>query len=313
MRRIVPKPRPEGIRWLRSDGKPNFSDRLRRREGDAKIVARRPPRWVSKNSTVLLASEEMTRNNIRSLIVAEPATLKLEGLVTAMDIVNYLGGGELYDIVEKRHNKSLYAALVKERVYSVMNPNPIYAYTTEKLTDIVEKMIVNNVGVIPVVFPDDNSVWGVITEHDIVRELVEKKIGKTVEEVMTRNVVYVDSKAKLIDALKNMVKYGVRRLPIVDNEDKTLWGMITAKDVVRFIGSHEVFFHAERGIIDEIHEVPVKLVGTPGVATISPDADVGDAATLMSQKNTSSLIVVEDGEMKGIITERDVLYALALG
>ncbi len=305
-----PRPRPEGIRWLRSDGKPNFSDRIRRKEGDAKVIARRPVIWASKSATILYAFEEMTRHNIRSLVVAEPSHERLEGLVTAMDLVNYLGGGEYYDIVVKRYNKNIYRALTVEKIASVMNPNPVYALTTEKLTDIVEKMVVNNIGVIPVVFPDDHSLWGIITEHDIVRELVEKTVGKKVRDVMTKNVVYVEAGAKLIDAMKTMVKYGVRRLPIVDR-DQSIWGIITAKDIVRFVGSHEAFQHIVTGTIEEIHELPVKVIGTPGVVSIDPDADVGEAATLMAKRGTSSLIVVENGEMVGIITERDVLYAVA--
>lgn len=47
------------------------------------------------------------------------------------------------------------------------------------------------------------------------------------------------------------------------------------------------------------------------VYTISPDEDAGNAATLMASKGVSSLLVVENGELKGIITERDILYALA--
>ncbi len=300
--------RPEGIRWLRSDGKPDFGGRIHRKSGEARLLARRPVYTVTKTSTVLRALEEMALRGVRALPVVQPHAPLLEGIVTAMDMVNYLGGGELYNIVAKRHGGSIYSALLRESVSSIMNPNPIYATVEEDLRDILEKMVVNSIGVIPVV-ERDGTLWGIITEHDIVRHLMEKRVGVTVEQVMTRNVVFITSDATLGDAMKTMTKYGVRRLPVL--EEERVWGMITAKHVVRFFGSHDVFRYIEGDQVSEALEAPVKLVGEPGYHSIPPTADVGEAATKMMEKGVSSLLVEEDGKLLGIITERDVLYALA--
>jgi CBS domain-containing protein len=256
-----------------------------------------------------MAAEEMTRHNVRALPVVVPNSEKLEGMLTAMDLVNYLGGGELYNIVKNRHGGNIYSALLREHVESVMNPNPAYVTIYDKLPKILEVMVLKNVGVVPVVM-EDGSLWGIITEHDLVRELIEKKIGVKVAEVMTKEVITISSSATIKEAAQQMVKYGIRRLPIVE-ENGNIWGIITAKDIVRFFGSHDVFRYIEGTDIEEALRAPVKLVAAPGFHTISPDADVGDAATLMAEKGTSSLLVVEDGQLKGIITERDILYAVA--
>ena len=301
--------RPEGVRWLRSDGKPNFSDRIYRREGDAKLLATRPVYTTTRTETVLEALEKMTKYNIRVLPVVNPANQKLEGVVTTMDFVNYLGGGDYYNIVVNRHGGELFSALRREHIESIMNPNPFFVTVADKLRTIIEKMVVNNVGVLPVVF-DDGTIWGIITEHDLVRHLAEKIVGKRVKDVMTENVIYVPSSATLGDALKTMVRYGVRRLPIVEEEGH-VWGMITAKDVVRFFGSHDVFRYTTTNKFEEVLNIPVKVVGAPVYYTIEPKADIGKAATLMIEKNVSSLLVVEGGKLVGIITERDILYGLA--
>jgi len=306
---IVPPRRPEGIRWLRSDGMPNFSDRVHKHPGDAKIIARRPVYTVTKTATILMAAEEMTRYNVRALPVVIPNSEKLEGMLTAMDLVNYFGGGELYNIVKNRHKDNIYSALLREHVESVMNPNPVYVTIYDKLPKILEVMVLKNVGVVPVVM-DDGSIWGIITEHDLVRELVEKKVGVKVSEVMTKDVITIESSATIKDAAERMVKYGIRRLPVVE-ENGGIWGIITAKDIVRFFGSHDVFRYTETTSMEEALRTPVKVVAAPGYVTINPEADVGDAATLMAEKGTSSLLVVEDGKLKGIITERDILYAIA--
>ncbi|WP_048061830.1 CBS domain-containing protein [Hyperthermus butylicus] len=306
---VPPRRRPEGIRWLRSDGKPNFSDRIHRHEGEAKLLAKRPVYTTTRTSTILRLLEDMTRYNVRAMPVIVPNKETLEGMVTVMDAVSYLGGGELYDIVVKRHGRNIYAALLKEYVSSIMNPNPVYVTVDDKLTKILEVMVTRNVGVLPVLY-HDGTIWGIITEHDIVGYLAEKTVGRRVSEVMTTNVITISVDATLKEAMETMIKYGVRRLPIV--ADNSVWGMITAKDIVRFFGSHEVFTFVETGNVEEALATPVKIVGVNDYVTISPDADVGEAAKLMIDKGVSSLLVVEEGKLTGIITERDILYALAI-
>nr|WP_232223969.1 CBS domain-containing protein [Anoxybacillus tepidamans] len=45
---------------------------------------------------------------------------------------------------------------------------------------------------------------------------------------------------------------------------------------------------------------------TTNVATISPNQTVQEAAQLMSQKNIGALPVVENGQVRGMITDRDI-------
>ncbi|WP_181555846.1 CBS domain-containing protein [Thermaerobacillus caldiproteolyticus] len=50
----------------------------------------------------------------------------------------------------------------------------------------------------------------------------------------------------------------------------------------------------------------VESIMTKNVATVSPNQTVQEAAQLMSQKNVGALPVVENGQVKGIITDRDI-------
>src|SRR5438045_2661364 len=50
------------------------------------------------------------------------------------------------------------------------------------------------------------------------------------------------------------------------------------------------------------------------VVTISPQASAYEAATRMSERNIGSLVVMEEGRLVGVITERDILQrVVALG
>lgn len=47
------------------------------------------------------------------------------------------------------------------------------------------------------------------------------------------------------------------------------------------------------------------------VATCAPDTPIVEAAQQMTASETGSLVVIDDGELVGIVTERDVLRAVA--
>jgi CBS domain-containing protein len=50
----------------------------------------------------------------------------------------------------------------------------------------------------------------------------------------------------------------------------------------------------------------VQSIMTKNVATISPNQTIQEAAQLMSQHNVGALPVVENGQVKGIVTDRDI-------
>ncbi|SFA51576.1 CBS domain-containing protein [Parageobacillus thermantarcticus] len=50
----------------------------------------------------------------------------------------------------------------------------------------------------------------------------------------------------------------------------------------------------------------VQDIMTKNVATVSPNQTVQEAAQIMSQKNIGALPVVENGQVKGMITDRDI-------
>jgi CBS domain-containing protein len=59
--------------------------------------------------------------------------------------------------------------------------------------------------------------------------------------------------------------------------------------------------------------VKVSEIMTPAAVTDRPDDTLAEAARKMWEQQTGSLVVTEDDELIGIITERDVLKAVATG
>ncbi len=299
---------PERHRWLRSDGTPNFSDRIYRKTEDMEVLAKKPVETVSSSTPILEALEKMSRG-YRSLIVVKGQGF-LEGLIVLMDMINYLGGGEYYNIVVNRHGRNIYSAVRNEPVETIMNRDPIVAYIDEKFPQVLEKMVLHGIGILPVV-TRDNQVYGIITEKDVLDYLSATSfVGIKVSEVMSSPVVTVSSSDPLKKAMETMVKYGFRRLPVT--RDNTVEGLIAAMNIVKFFGSHEAFKYTVSGDIEEVLRISVSDIMVRGVVTVSPDIDVGEAAGLMASKGVGSVLVVnENNELVGIVSERDILYAIA--
>lgn len=302
--------RPEGIRWVRSDGTPNWSQRVSEGRMEAAEIASRPPITIHPASTILEAAELIAKHRVRGLVLAD-AKMVLQGLVVATDIVNYLGGGEYYNIIINRYNGNVFRALRDEKISSIANPSPIHVRVDESLQGLLEIMVREGVGLLPVV-NFENKVYGVVTEHDLVRMLASGYIGVSVSEVASRSIVAVGVEDTIKRAAELMVRHGFRRLPVVGS-DGSIKGMVTAKDIVAFFGSHRAFELATTGQIEEVLKTPIYELMTPGVITVEEHEDVSTAAKIMEEHGVSGLIVVDQsGNATGIVTERDILLAIAI-
>ncbi|PVU68336.1 signal transduction protein, partial [Acidilobus sp. SCGC AC-742_M05] len=91
----------EVYRYLRVDAEPNWSQRVREKEGEIMAIASRPPVTITFTSPIISAVELMYKRRIRGLVVVD-ARGALKGAVTAMDFIGYLGGSS-YNIVRERH------------------------------------------------------------------------------------------------------------------------------------------------------------------------------------------------------------------
>jgi CBS domain-containing protein len=82
-------------------------------------------------------------------------------------------------------------------------------------------------------------------------------------------------------------------------------GIVTTMDIIRFFGSGKVFTYLRSGTIIQVLSTPALEIATKEVTTIKPDADVGQAAKIMREKDVGAIPVVEKEKLTGIITERD--------
>ena len=308
--RLNPKSRPfrqEHYRWMR-EGAPNFDDRVFQRVSELELIARKDVKRVYTSTPIIRALEEMA-HSYRSLVVVKAGDY-FAGLLTTMKVVDYLGGGELFRIVETRHNFNVFSALSREPVETIMEANPVVAFIDEDVRAVLTKMVTYGAGIVPIVSRDWRVV-GVVTEHDFVKYLAGAvSIGLKARDIMSSPVVTVREDQTLKEAMETMVKYGFRRVPVV-TEDGVVTGILTAVDVVRGFGTHKLLERTVSGDIREVLSTPIVDLMVTDLATAHEDEELSSVVNTMLSRNVSSVLVVDnDGVLKGIITERDVLYAI---
>jgi CBS domain-containing protein len=273
----------------------------KRREGEIMTIAKSPVITMATTTPVYDGIRIMVKEGFRRIPIVDPGTKRLRGIVTASDIVNYLGGGEKFQIIQREHTGNFFKA-INEPVRHIMTPEVISVYISAKISDAIDIMVKHEVGGLPVV-DEESRVWAIITERDIVTIFGGMISGAKVSDLMSKKVVTATPKTSTLEAEKKMIKNGFRRLPIV-SEGK-LVGIVTVMDILRFFGSGKVFQHLQSGTIDQVLQTPVIEAAVKDVVTVDRNVDVGEAAQLMWEKGIGALPVLENEKLIGIITERD--------
>lgn len=130
--------------------------------------------------------------------------------------------------------------------------------------------------------------------------------NRPVIEFATRNVVTVNEKEKVLNAMKTMVRLDIRRLPIMRGD--RLVGIITMLDILDAIYSWVSDKSVEGSLYSDIYMGSVAEVGTRSVVTARADTPISEVISLFLRHNFGSMpIVDETGRLIGIFTEWDVL------
>ena len=107
----------------------------------------------------------------------------------------------------------------------------------------------------------------------------------------------IGSEATLGDAAVALVEAGVGSLGVLG--DRELIGIITERDLVRALAE---------GADPESDTVADWMADAPD--TFSPDVDVEEAARWLLEVGYRHMPVMEDGELLGIVSIRDILWAI---
>jgi len=304
----------QGDRLLKMQGKLDrgpveFKSRIVEQEGEIMAIATRDVISLPQTQSIMAAVEQMTTCGFRRLPVTDAGTKRLLGIVTSGDIINFLGGGDKYQLVQVRHNGNLIAA-VNEAIRTIMTPQPATLGSDARIRDAVEVITRKKIGGLPIV-DKEGVLLGIVTERDVLSVLASGRIPLHVEDIMSSALRVTAPDCPIATVTRDMTKHRFRRLPVVS--DDVLYGIVTATDIMRYLGSREVFSKMVTGNVAEVTELPVRTLIAGELFTTSPEKTINEVAQDMLKKNIGALPVIEDSRLVGLVTEFDLVRAFSGG
>ncbi|MCA8979804.1 MAG: CBS domain-containing protein [Planctomycetes bacterium] len=253
---------------------------------------------------------------VRDLMTADPAVIRPEAtLDEALDLMEELdvrhlpvmSDGALLGVVSDRDLLATAGALAfrpgKESEAATLADRLGAELTTVSSDDSVVTaavdLVLGRIGCLPVV--DDGRLVGILTEFDLARAYSDacrcspelSDLDPRVEAEMSANPVTIAPDETLATAAQRLEELGVRHLPVVD--DGALVGILSDRDLRK----------AAARDLAETRAVSAAMTKRP--LTVDRDRKLSVATILMHEAKISSLPVVENGRLVGILTLTDLL------
>jgi CBS domain-containing protein len=216
-----------------------------------------------------------------------------------------------------------------QNAVDIMTHPVITLRESDTVHDAVEQMVKQGLKRLPVV-NDQKELVGWISRVDVLRSLEyhhlpskpasESQRGKTLKELMYRNVPTVTAEAKLEEILQALEEGSYRRVVVID-EARRVIGIITDGDLLRRSqrGEHPGLIARLRSLIigkpvpahlPESDERAADLMSTP-VITIIEDTSLIEAMNLMLRHQIKRLPVLnKKGELVGLLGRGSLLQGL---
>jgi CBS domain-containing protein len=304
----------QGDRLLKMQGKLDrgpveFKSHIAEQEGEIMAIATRDVISVPPTTSIMGAVEQMTKCGFRRLPVTDAGTKKLRGIVTSGDVINFMGGGDKYKLVQVKHSGNLLSA-VNENVRTIMTQQIVTLSHDATIHEAVAEIVGKKIGGLPIV-DNDGVLEGIVTERDVMRVLGAQQSPLKVEDIMSTSLRVTAPDCPIATVTHDMTKYRFRRLPVVS--DDVLYGIVTATDLMSYLGSREVFTRLTTGNVSEVMALPIRTLINGNLWTTTPDRSINEAAREMLEKNIGALPVIEDSRLIGLVTEFDLVRAFARG
>ena len=276
----------------------------------ASDVMSSPVHVVVPNDSVAHARNQMIRHRCSRLPVVDGD--ELAGIITKKDLGYRLRQAE--PTWRRRPIDRVPASLI-------MTANPVSVAADASIRTVAAAMMEFGISGLPVV--EDRTLVGIVTKTDLLGSVSVEGLEGTVGDLMG-DVVTI-SRYHSLDHVIDLASERDDRLVVVNN-DGTLAGIITESNLAFYEYVGRVPGEPDRDVtmlrreapggqktlryVRDVSAIAEDLMTRP-VETTPPDAPIAEAVQRMREKGINSLVVVEDGDVKGIITRDDVIKGVA--
>ena len=244
----------------------------------ADVISIPPSKSIKDTAKVMMEHE------FRRLPITDPGSGKVLGSVTVMDILDFFGGGNKFNIIEKKYDDNFLAA-INEPVREIMTRDVICLSNKSSIKDVVDVMLSNQIGAIPLIDADE-KLAGIVTERDIALSLAGEMDDKTAQDYMSTKVFTTTPGTPVESACKIMVRNGLRRIPIVGGEAdiskaaKKLLGIVTSTDIIRFLNAKDLFDNLNTNAASQVLETKLSEIMVNDAIIAEPEDNIGEICEL---------------------------------
>ena len=111
---------------------------------------------------------------------------------------------------------------------------------------------------------------------------------------MTRKLVTIHSNESSAEALRLMKNFWIRHLPVLDEEENYIIGMLSERDILS----------------PSAKDTPVKAIMSTPIRTFDIETPLKNVVESMIEEKISAYLITKNDEVVGIITSEDMLLFL---
>jgi CBS domain-containing protein len=230
--------------------------------------------------TVLSAVRRMSECRVSCVIVVDGDTVV--GILTERDVLRGVAAGG------RDPTKSKVAERMSSPVVSVTPDSPV----------LEASAIMGSKGIKRLAVIDGEQLLGLVTQTDITRGLVSLWPYKEVADIMSMEVVTADASATVAEAAGLMSSRNISCVVVMRQCDTV--GIMTEKDVLKRV----VALHRDPGttLVAEVMSHPI--------VTLPPSHSIMCVSRMMDRMRIHRLVVKENKQVYGIVSQTDILDAV---
>lgn len=245
----------------------------------------KPPIHVDKDQRLSYAVELFKKHTIARLPVLEEGTLV--GIVTQRDVMKKIGYFKEDLKVSTYH------------VSTCMTRNPFTVHPDDSVKKAVELFCSEGISGIPVV---DQELVGIVTKLDVIEV---HDYPQKVSACYTPDFISVSVDERVVHARMLMLEHNERCLPVINSR---LEGVITTSDVVFELYTFMELIDRHQNTL--VRNVPVVEAMNQNPETAHLSQDVEEVKAVMVKENLSTLPVVEEGKVVGLLSKDEMIQVL---
>lgn len=240
---------------------------------------------MDKDERLSYAVDLFDKHNVARLPVLEEGALV--GIITQRDIMEKIG-------YFKEDTK-----LSTFHISTCMTRDPFTCHPFDPVEKAIELFCFRDISGIPIV---DEELVGMVTKLDVIRVF---EYPQKVVSCYKSKFLSVSAEERVVHARMLMLEHNERCLPVIDG---TLEGVITVKDVIFELYKFMELVDRHQGTLVRNLSIEEAMNQNPKTTTLTQEIE--EVKQVMVKENLSTLPILEEGEVVGLISKDQMIEAL---